>query len=124
MMRVSNWNPQKAEPEIIHAAMDRLEQVGELIAAKARVRCPVGIDIPAGKGKWSGRDAGALKRSIRVVRLRGDVRRNVRVYAGSKKVFYARFVEYGTKKMRARSYLRSALNASKAEAKNILLNGG
>lgn len=122
-MRVANWNPQKADPEIMHAAMNRLEKVGELIAGKARQLAPVGKDVSQGKGKWSAREAGALRASVRVVRLHDDTRRNIRVYAGSKKVFYARFVEYGTVKMRAKPFLRPALNSSKSEAKSILLNG-
>jgi HK97 gp10 family phage protein len=121
-MKVVNWNPQRLDPEIINACMERLVAVGELIADKARSMVPVGKDV-TGKGKWSSREAGALKKSIRVVRLHGDPRRNVRVYAGSRQVYYARFVEYGTSKMRARPFLRPALNASKSEAKNILLNG-
>ncbi len=81
------------------------------------------MDIPAGKGKWSGRDAGALRDSIRAVRLYGDDRKNIRVYAGSRKVFYARFVERGTVKMKKRPYLRPALSSSKPEIKRILLYG-
>jgi len=122
-MRVANWNPAKADPEIMGAAMDRLVAVGNVIAEKARQKCPVGIDIPKGKGKWSGRDAGALRDSIRVVRRFGDDRRNIRIYAGSRKVFYARWVETGTVKMKKRPFLRPAVYASKAEAKQILLNG-
>jgi HK97 gp10 family phage protein len=121
-MRVVNWNPQRLDPEIINACMERLAAVGELIANKARSMVPVGKTI-AGKGKWSSREAGALKKTIRVVRLQGDPRRNIRIYAGSRQVYYARFIEYGTSKMRARPFLRPALNASKSEAKNILLNG-
>jgi len=121
-MRVVNWNPQKADTEIINASMERLMAVGELIASKARSMVPVGKSI-AGKGKWSSREAGALKKSIRVVRLQGDPRRNVRVYAGNREVYYARFIEMGTVKMRARPFLRPALNSSKSEAKQILLNG-
>ncbi len=122
-MRVANWNPTKADPEIIHAAMERLEQVGELIAEEARRRCPVGVDVKSAR-KWGARVAGALRDSIRVVRLHGDPRRNIRVYAGSREVFYASFVEYGTAKMRARPFLRQAVAASKAAARSILLNGG
>lgn len=122
-MRVANWNPAKADPLIIHASMNRLERLGEVIAQKARQRCPVGVDVPYGRGKWSGRKSGALKSSIRVVRLKGDTRRNVRVYAGSREVFYARFVEHGTVKMGAKPFLRPAVAASRGEAKSILLNG-
>lgn len=124
-MRISNWNPAKADPAILAASMERLERVGHVIAAKARSLVPIGKGRPQYKtGKeYTAREAGALKASIRVVRLHGDPKRNIRVYAGSKKVYYARFVETGTVKMRAKPYLRPAVNSSKAEAKNILLNG-
>ena len=122
-MRVSNWQPQRFDGEIIGAAMDRLERAAEVVATDARRRAPVGVNVPAGQGKWSGREAGALKKSIRVVRLHGDKRRNIRVYAGSKQVFYARFVEYGTSKMSARPFLRPALNSSKGKIQSILREG-
>lgn len=122
-MRVVGWNPAKADPMIMGASMGRLEKAGEVIAKRARQKCPVGMDVPKGKGKWSARDAGALRDSIRVVRLLGDDRKNIRVYAGSKKVFYARFVERGTVKMKKRPYLRPALSASKSDIKRILLYG-
>ena len=122
-MRVSNWTPQKFDGEIIASSMDRLQVAGELIAERARQKVPVGIDVPKGKGKWSGWEAGALKKSIRVVRLHGDPKRNVRVYSGNREVFYARFVEYGTVKMRARPYLRPALNSSKEAIQSILREG-
>ncbi len=122
-MRVSNWNPDKITAEIEGRAMDRLEKAGDVVASRARSRCPVGFTIPKGKGKWSGREAGALKKTIRVVRLKGDPKMNVRVYAGSREIFYSRFVEYGTVKMRARPFLRPALNESKGQIKQIVETG-
>ncbi len=124
-MRVANWNAEKVLKGVVAASMDRLEEIGNIIANKAKSLVPVGIDRAQYKtGKdWTARRAGALKASIRVVRLHGDPKRNVRVYAGSRKVFYARFVERGTVKMRARPFLRPALNASKSPAKAILNKG-
>jgi HK97 gp10 family phage protein len=121
-MRVSNWNPKRFDGEIIAAGMDRLEQAAEVIAEEARRRVPVGTSRPGKKGgkAWTAREAGALKRSIRVVRLRNDERRNIRVYAGNREVYYARFVEYGTVKMKAKPYLRPALNASKSRIQGLL----
>ena len=125
-MRVANWNPKAGDKEIMGNAMDRLEKAANVVAEKARQKCPVGNDRE-GKG-WSIRQSGTLKDSIRVVRLRGDAKRNVRVYAGERNshyltAYYARFVEYGTVKMKAKPFLRPALNSSKAEIKNILENG-
>lgn len=121
-MRVSNWKPQAFDGEIMTAAMDRLEAAAEVIAADARRRVPVGT--------------GALKKSIRVVRLRDSKARNVRVYAGNRVkggsmqkgedrgAFYAQWVEYGHgPKKKAHPFLRPALNASKAKIQGILRNG-
>ncbi len=119
-MRVENWHPEVITAEIEKKAMDRLAKAAEVVASKARSHCPVGFTVPKGKGKWSGREAGALKKTIRVVRLKGDPKQNIRVYAGNKEVFYARFVEYGTIKMGARPFMRPALNQSKAEIKSIV----
>ena len=124
-MRVANWNAEKVLKGVIAASMDRLEEIGKIIADKAKTLAPVGVDRAQYKtGKdWTARRAGALRDSIRVVRLHGDPKKNIRVYAGSRKVFYARFVERGTVKMRARPFLRPALNASKSEARALLNRG-
>ncbi len=111
-MRVSNWRPQKFDGEIITAGMDRLEKAAEVVAADARRRVPV--------------LSGKLKDTIRVTRLKGDPRRNIRIYAGNRikgGAFYAHMVEYGTAKMKARPFLRPALNASKSVIQGILRNG-
>ena len=94
------------------ASMDRLEKAAEVIAEDARRRVP--------------KDSGKLERSIRVVRLRGDTRRNIRVYAGNRTkggAYYAHMVEYGTVKMKKKPFLRPALNASKGQIQTILRGG-
>lgn len=129
-MRVSNWNPQAFDGEFLNASMERLRAAAEVVATKARIRCPVGtISRPIYKtGKyagqpWTARDAGALKKTIRVVEKRETgtaimKTRNIRVYAGNYLVYYAQIVEYN-----GRQFLRPALNSSKAEIRNILENG-
>lgn len=129
-MRVSNWNPQKYDGEIMAASMERLRRAAELVANRARGKCPVGtVSRPIYKTgpyagqPWTARDAGALYRSIRVVEKKESGAqiaraRNVRVYAGNYLVYYAKIVEYGGKQ-----FLRPALNQSKADIKNILENG-
>ncbi len=112
-MRVAHWDPKIADAEIKEKVMDRLQIIAEGVADRARQKVPIGKDVPQGKGKWSKREAGALKKSIRVVRLHGDPKMNVRIYAGNREVYYARFVEYGTVKMRAQPFLRPAINAAK-----------
>jgi len=126
-MRVSNWNPQAYNGELMNASMDRLRKAAEVVATAARSKCPVGtISRPIYKRgpyagqPWTARDAGALKKTIRVVEKREAgteimKSRNVRVYAGNYLRYYARIVEYN-----GRSFMQPALNASKSEIKQIL----
>jgi len=111
-MRVEGWSPGAITIEVEKRAMDRLEKAGEVVADRARQNVPV--------------QTGTLKDSIRVTRLKGDPKLNIRVYAGNRKkggAFYAHMVEYGTVKMRARPYLRPALNAAKGQIMNIMEKG-
>ena len=128
-MRISNWNPQQYDGQFINASMGRLKKAANVVADKARARCPVGtISRPIYKSgpyagqPWTARDAGQLKRSIRVTEKRGQsgipMRRNIRIYAGNRLAYYAAIVEYSGKR-----FLRTALNSSKAEIKQILENG-
>jgi HK97 gp10 family phage protein len=123
-----DWHPEQITAEIEKLAMDRLEKAGEVIAASARQKVPVGKDRPPYRTrniKWSARKAGALKNSIRVVRLKGDPKMNIRVYAGSKEVFYARWVEYGSvhNQTPRKPFLRPALNESKSSIVGTMENG-
>jgi HK97 gp10 family phage protein len=128
MARVSNWNPQKYDREFIAASMDRLEACAEIVAAKARAKFPLRKPPPPEAGRkskkeWVPMSKGDLLKSIRVKRLKDDPKRNVRVYAGGRwkgAPFYAGMIEYGTKKMGARPFLRPALNSSKNEIRNVL----
>jgi tRNA G10 N-methylase Trm11 len=126
-MRVENWHPELASEQMTKKAMDRLQRGGELIASKARIKVPIGKDRPPYKNgkEWTGRKAGALKNSIRAVRLKGDPKLNIRVYAGNKEVYYARWVEMGSVHNREprKPYLRPSLNESKESIKNIMENG-
>lgn len=132
-MKVKNWNPEKWDGEFIGASMGRVKKAAELVAERARVKCKVGTISrpmyrrgPYADQPWTARDAGQLKRSIRVVekhdqKLGPEKRRNIRVYAGTllnlNLAYYASIVEYTT------PYLRPALNSSKAEIRSILENG-
>lgn len=108
-MRVEGWAPEKITAEIEKKAMDRLEQAGEVVAGIAKLLCPV--------------NTGKLKETIRVVRLHGDPKLDIRVYAGNRikgGAFYAHMVEYGTVKMKAKPFMRPALNSAKSKIKIIL----
>jgi len=112
--------------------MDRLEKAGGVVAAKARVNLTSMLgtnpSMPGRKSKkpWEPMSTGKLRDTIRVVRLRGDPKLNIRVYAGSREkggAFYAHMVEYGTVKMKARPFMRPALNQSKGVIMPIMENG-
>lgn len=134
-MRVSNWNPRRYEYEHVNVSMNRLRKAANLVADRARAKVPVGtISRPIyRRGKyagqpWTARDAGSLKRSIRVVEKYeefvttfgefGSKNRNVRVYAGTYLAYYAAIVEYSVKR-----FMRPALNGAKRQIKDILENG-
>lgn len=108
-----NWKPAgEITAEIEKQAMDRLETAASLVAARARMLVPV--------------KSGKLRETVRVVRLTGDPKLNVRVYAGNRikgGAFYAHMVEYGTMKMPAKPFLRPALQEVKGRVKSILEGG-
>jgi hypothetical protein len=128
MMRVENWNPNAMDETFENVAIERLVDGAELVATAARRLCPVGtVSRPiyktgpyAGKN-WTARDAGQLKRSIRVVRQKTksgkafSKKRNVRVYAGHFLAYYAKIVEFN-----GRAFMRPALTASLAGLKEII----
>ena len=126
-MRVEAWNPNVMDETFENIGVERLVEAAEVVANTARSKCPVGtISRPMYKtGRyagqpWTARDAGQLKRSIRVVRKRTksgkafSKKRDVRVYAGTFLAYYARIVEF------YKPYLRPALTQSIPEIKSIL----
>jgi hypothetical protein len=126
-MRVEAWNPNVMDETFENVAIERLVEAAEVVKSNARNKCPVGtISRPIAKtGRyagqpWTARDAGQLKRSIRVVRRKTksgkafSKKRGVRVYAGHYLAYYARIVEF------YKPYLRPALTQSIPEIKSIL----
>ena len=97
-MRVANWNPKANDEEIYNNAMNRLERGGKIIADDAKQRVKV--------------KSGETQRSIRVVRLKGDPKKNVRIYSENL------YLEYGTVKMKASPFLRPALHGSAGRVKD------
>jgi len=123
-VRVQNWNPKVADKQIYSNAMDRLESAALVVKARAEHLCPVGTEsrpmYKTGKfaGKpWTARDAGALKKTIRVVRKYGDEHLNVWVIAGNRNVYYAHIVEFYT------PFLRPAFYGSKSEIQTVIRQG-
>jgi len=134
-MRIEAWNPNRADAEFENVAIERLIQAANVVANSARSKCPVGTVTrpmyktgPYAGQPWTSRDAGRLKKSIRVVRQRTKSgkafsrKRNVRVYAGSypqgikpqDDAYYVSIVEH------SKAFLRPALASSMSEVKEII----
>jgi len=126
-MRVENWNPNKMDETFEDVAINRLIEAAEVIADAVRRKCPVGTVSrpmyrtgPYAGQFWTARDAGDLKRSVRVVRKRTKSgkaftrKRNIRVYCGTKKAYYASIVEH------SRPFFRPAFNSSLSKIKQII----
>jgi len=148
-MRVEGWKGKQVFDSLIDAAMVGLNTVMDDHVADAKRRCPSREEIPIGtryrpdryaqldvlfttkRGKevnfiantWMGRISGSLKSTIRKVE-KHDRPGNLRCYAGNSKVFYARFVEYGTASTgwggpaKAQPYLRPSFQAIKGTLKD------
>lgn len=126
-MRVENWNPNVADQAFEGVAIERLVKAAHVVADAARARCPVGtVSRPiykrgpyAGQA-WTARDAGQLKRSIRITQKHSKSgkplmrKRNVRVYAGTFLAYYSSIVEH------SKPFMRPALAASLGQIKSII----
>lgn len=127
-------------PELRKVGMDRLEKAAEVIRDEAKQILLSKIDPkkpahsvshpPYEKGKyagkyWTEREAGAMTETIRVVRLHDQKSRNVRIYAGNKKTWWAKQMEFGRGGWKGgrRSFLRPAINKSIPKIKGIIENG-
>lgn len=122
-MRVANWRAKDIFNSIAKQAFENAELVMDEVVTIAKGFCPVGtISRPQrGSKGWTERIPGSLRSTIR--RVSRTDKNNIRVYAGNKKIFYARFVEMGTVKMRKRPYLRPALQAVKGSVLRRIKNG-
>ena len=111
-----------------NVAIERLIEAAEVVAASARDSCPEGkLSRPMYKRgpyanqPWTARDAGALKKTIRVRQKTSKSgkplkrKSNVRVYAGNYLVYYASIVEHAI-----RPFMRVALTNSHSQIKSIL----
>ena len=137
-MRIDGWKGKEVFDSLVEAAMVGANAVMDDHVADAKRRCPVGkirrgganvmrdVLFTTKQGKavnfiadtWVERIPGSLKASIRKVEKYNRAG-NLRCYAGNNKVFYARFVEYGTASTgwggpaKAQPYLRPSFQAIK-----------
>ena len=113
-MRVSNWKPNAFDETFENVAIERLIEGAEVVASEARqkLRAHIGAGKTTGISRqpyktgpyagqeWTGRNFGALLKSIRVVRKKTksghafSQKRNVRVYCGNYLAYYARIFEF------------------------------
>lgn len=130
-MRVENWNPEKFDLEFENAAMDRIRLCAEAIRDEAKRLCPVGktsrpiyVRGPYKGQPWTARDAGQLKKSIRITEKQSKSgkplmrKRNIRVYAGHYLAYYASIVEHAGK-----AFMRPAVTAAHSKMVGILKGG-
>lgn len=107
---LKNWNPRAVESAVSGKLIQRMDEVGAFVASQARARAP--------------RDTGTLRENItHEVHARGN---HVEAVVGvRKKVFWAWFMEMGTRKgVRARPFLRPAVWQNRATILRILGGGG
>lgn len=128
-MRVEVWNPEALDLDWENISMERMTEAAEWIADQARrkltpknnISRPVYKRGPYAGQPWTAREAGALKKTIRVRQKRSKSGkplrrpRDVRVYAGNYLVYYARIYEYHTE-----PFLRPAFWNSHQKIRQIL----
>jgi HK97 gp10 family phage protein len=141
--RVDSTRLKEVFQALSDAAIDGANIVMDKHVEEAKRLCPVGkitrkdtsklrnvVFVPKkgrGKGKivdfiadtWMGRQPGSLKATIRKVEKYNRAG-NIRCYAGNKKVFYARFVEYGTSKTPKHPFMRPSFQSIKGKAKELI----
>lgn len=146
-MRVANWRPKEVGDQIFGQAEENANGVMDEVVEEAKARCPIGeirragkwsgqrfVSFTPGTGRnkgirvgftakrvWLGREPGDLRNSIRRVNKAGSG--NVRVYAGTFKIFWAHMVERGSVHWPAHPFLRPALGAIKSRILSRIKNG-
>ena len=144
-----NWNPERKIPEFRKIGMERLVASAEVVRMNAIYKlqslitgmttiCRKSGDTKepwkeheaykkgAAVGKyWTARHYRAMVHTIRVVRKYNETSRDVRIYAGNKKTWWALQMEYGRGgwKGGAKPFLRPAIRSSIAQIKVIIESG-
>ena len=126
-MRVEYFNPNKFDQTFENVALDRLIEAAKVAKNAVRSKTPVGTTsrpmYRTGKyagQPWTARDAGQLKKSVRVVQRKTrsgkalSKKRNVRVYAGTSLAYYASIVEHEN------AFMRPGFASVKSQVKTII----
>jgi len=111
-MRVTEWNPNRFDKEFDEVSRERLIKAAKVLKAAVMRKCPVGTisrpmysSGPYKGATWTRRDAGSLRKSVRIVEKKTKTGRiskkmNVRVYVGNYLAYYASIVEHSRPFMR------------------------
>ena len=133
-MRVANWNPNRFDQEFENVSINRLLDASYVIKGDAvrKLRSQIGKGVTTGinrpvykTGKyagryWTSREFGELIKSVRVTRKKTpsgrafSKKRNIRVYAGHKKAYYADIFEWHN------PFLRPAVTATLSRVEKII----
>lgn len=148
MGRIGVWRINEILEQIGRASEENANIVMDEVVADAKSRCPVGKIVrppgwsgpryisftpKTGRNKntlvsfraervWLGRQPGDLRSTIRRVNKEGSG--TIRVYAGTRKIFWAHMVERGSVHWPAHPFLRPAFQAIKSQLINKIKNGG
>lgn len=138
MARIAYWRGQEVMARIGAALEENAEAAMDDVVREAKSRVPVGtvsrpgtwtrpgfVSFTATRGRnkgqtlsfggqsvWTGRTPGDLRATIRRVSMAGSG--NIRVYAGTHKINWARFVELGSPTYAPHPFLRPAFYAVKS----------
>ena len=120
------WRTQEVLKEVSNNAQENLKKAGKVVRNEAKRLCPVGTLAREGGQYWQSRTPGSLKKSIRYSFRKKT--KSVRIIAGNRKVFYARFVEFGTKYTKDipgshTPFLQPAMENKKGDVLKIIKNG-
>ena len=138
MVRAYKWNTKPFEEACAKVGMDRLEAAAKIVRDDAKAILSKKIAgskaktknitraIPKGRTDiWMERSPGALIKTIRVVRKKGDKSRSIWIMAGNFKTWWALQTEYGRGgwKGGAKSFLRPAMRNAPAKIKSVIESG-
>lgn len=136
MARMVNWNPERKIPEFRKIGMDRLVAAAEVVRMNAIYKLQSLIreaykehgEYKTGDAAgqfWTERHYRKMVHTIRVVRSHDPAVRDVRIYCGNKKTWWALQMEYGRGGWKGgrKSFLRPAIRNSIPQIKTIVESG-
>jgi len=136
MARMVNWNPERKIPEFRKVGMKRLIASAEVVRMNAIYKLQGLIQESykehgeyktgdsAGR-HWTVRHYRSMVHTIRVVTKKDSESRDVRIYAGNRKTWWALQMEYGNAGWKGgrKSFLRPAIRSSIPQIKIIIESG-